>query len=301
MTQNPQSSRDSIARRTALSILGGGLVTLAGCNSTSSGGTNSPTSTSTQPSTDGWVPPEQQSEYIIDSSFVADELDLYLELELQNSSDIADIRLLDALKNEYSNDSPTRGKARLPIAEGTQKTVYRDEPPETNSITPGQNTLEIELLGDENPAPIPLRLETTVEFQQVSQGESVDGVDKDTDLAIVLENTGPHPTSPGIVQYANAPPEIGSDQPQSGKTVASEFTVIEPGETGTAVVPSDIWRTLTPDGTERTLEFTVSLFWANNQTVTQPVRYPKQEEGTSGSLAGSATVSSSQSTEAGNQ
>ena len=297
MTQNPQSYSDSIDRRTALTLLGGGLTALAGCSNSSSSGTpaspSSGDSASGQSGTEGWVPPEEQSEYITDSSFVADGLELSLELQLQNSADIINFELLDARGNEYSGDYPDKGKVNLTLANGANN-EFSEEPPEIEVISSGENTLEITFSEEsgKDGTRIPLRFGTSVEFKQVTLGESVEGVDNDDDLAIVLKNTGSHATAPGIIQYANTPHEDSS-----GQTLSSEFRVIEPGDTGIAVIPGNIWRpNRCSEYTERTLEFTCSHFWANRLTVSQPVEYA----GTGfhcGSLNGSATVTRSTDTE----
>jgi len=109
MTQNPHSYSDSIDRRTALTLLGGGLTALAGCSDSSSSRSSASPSSSTGGKTDeqsefeGWVPPEEQSEYVIGSDFVVDDLTLSLELQLQNSADIVNFDLLDARGNDYDS------------------------------------------------------------------------------------------------------------------------------------------------------------------------------------------------------
>ncbi|WP_262181412.1 hypothetical protein [Haloarcula laminariae] len=298
MTQNPHSYSDSIDRRTALTLLGGGLTALAGCSdSPSSGSPESPPpstggSSGDESGAEGWVPPEEQSEYITDSSFVADGLELSLELELQNSVDIVTIDLLDARDNEYTLAFPEQGKATLTLADGADN-EYSEEPPEVEAITSGENTIVVNLTEetDKDDERIPLRLGTSVEVQRVAWGESVDGVD-DLDLAIVLKNTGPHPTSPGIIQYANVP---GNDA--AGQRLASEFSVIKPDSTGAATVPLSIWKGIgCPDNTERKLEFTISSLWANILSVSQTITY--STNGTHcGSLTGSPTVSPTKSTD----
>lgn len=297
MTQNPHSYSNWIDRRTALALLGGGLTALAGCSNSSSSGSSASLSNGDsvggQSNTEGWVPPEEQSEYITDSSFVADNLQLLLELQLQNSADIVNFELLDARGNDYDSQYPDGGMVNLILANGANNELSED-PPETEVISSGENTLEITFSAesDKDDTRIPLQFGTSVEFQQVTLGESVEGVDNDDALAIALKNTGPHATVPGLTQYANTPHENSS-----GQTLSSDFSVIEPGETGVAVVPSDIWRpNRCSEYTERTLEFTCSLFWASSLTVSQPVEY----SGTGficGSLNGPATVNSTNSTD----
>ncbi|MBX0288534.1 hypothetical protein [Haloarcula salinisoli] len=292
MTQNPHSYSDRIDRRTALTLLGGGLTALAGCsNSSSSGSPASPSSGDSagrQSGTEGWVPPEEQSEYITDSSFVVDGLELSLELELQNSADIVTLDLLDARGNEYTLAFPKQDKATLTLADGANN-EYSEDSPEVEAITSGENTIVINLTEEtgKDDERIHLRLGTSVEVQRVTWGESVEGVDKH-DLVIVLKNTGPHPTSPGIIQYANVP---GDDA--SGQTLSSEFSVIKPDKTGAAVIPLEIWKGIgCGDGTERTLEFTIPSFWANTLRVSQTVTYSTSGSDC-GSLTGSPTVAKS--------
>jgi len=299
MTQNPHSYSDSIDRRTALTLLGGGLTALAGCSdSPSSGSSESPSAggrSGDQSGGEGWVPPEEQSEYITDSSFVADGLELSLELELQNSVDIVTLDLLDARDNEYTLAFPEEGKAILTLADGADN-EYSEEPPEVEAITSGENTIVVNLTDEteKDDERIPFRLGTSVEVQQVVWGESVDGVD-DRDLAIVLKNTGPHPTAPGIVQYANVP----GDAP-SGQRLSSEFSVIEPDSTGVATVPLSIWKGIgCPDNTERTLEFTIPSLWANTVSVSQTITY-STSGADCGSLTGASTATPEKSTDSSN-
>lgn len=289
MTRHTLSS-DSIDRRTALGLLSGGLATLAGCIG---GSNNSPSGTDAGPDSGssagsgeqstGWVPPEQQSEYIRSSEFVVDnDSSLLLDLRLQNSSDIGTFELIDVRGNRYETAYPYEGDSiQLPLVDFG---LGESEP---EAITRGENTLVIEV-ADGSDQQIPIRLGTEMEFQRVLVGTSPNGYDNA--LKIEVKNTGTHPTAAWSTQYTNTPAYRQNDDLGESGRLDHDFNLIQPGETGVISHTQSLWRTRQcTEYDERTMELTLNFLWADSVAVSQRASYVDGESDACGTLVGSAS------------
>ena len=275
MTRNTRST-DSIDRRTTLGLLTGGLASLAGCIGGSSGPSNESESDSgsgglLSNENSGWVPPEEQSDYITSSEITLDDTrrNVILDLQFQNSVEMFGVDLVDANGNEYSSSVLDQGTAQLPLTQ----TVTGPEG--ATIISPGENTIVLDL-GVDDQERIPLRLGTSLAFREVStdvEGESRNEVP----LGILVENTGPHPTTASQIGFSNVIPSAVTDDASDGE-VEYEFELIEPGETKPVLIPDSIWRTRRcEEYSQRELGFTLEFLWANSVSVTQSVEYPEPD------------------------
>jgi len=291
LTQIMMSNTDrdgGIDRRTALSLLSGGVAALAGCSGDSSSGSSEGTDsgdTELEYPGSGWIEPAEQSEYITGSEIVADDDTVYLELQLQNAVDIFSINLIDTQNNEFSYDLPDAGEVQIALA----KQSSEDAP---TIVSGGENTLVIEF-DDESVQRIPFRLGTSLQLRGIER--------VDNELQITVENTGNHPTTTLRTECSNVPGESdGKLAPPSYYPL--NWEVIRQGETQTLTILNRIWRpvplSICDDLSSRTLEFTVRPLWAKDITFSQRVNYAGSN---CGSLEGEPTVTTGQSTEAGDK
>jgi len=290
MTRNTRST-DSIDRRTTLGLLTGGLASLAGCIGGSSGPSNESESGSDSGGllsggNSGWVPPEEQSDYITDSEFIANQAGdpVSLDLQLQNSEEILGLHLVDAEGNRWDDGGLRRGNFQVPLTD-------RDfDETQATAITSGENTLVIELGVDEQER-LPLRLGTSLEVQGVTTDISGEDPD-DRPLGIIVENTGPHATSASSIAFSNVPEYLITDRGSTGE-IKYEYDIIQSGETKPVRVPDNLWRTNRCDEVEqREVSFTIRSLWADNVSVSRTVEYPNSTDAVRcGSLVESPTTS----------
>ena len=260
MTKQDIPRTSSIDRRTVLGLLSGSLAALAGC----SGGLSD--------SSDGGDgsagPPEEQSDYIEETSIeiVENGRQLALEVAVTDEIEPSSVSIITESGREFVSDyfSPGETRTRLSLTEGE----------DSNELLPrGQHTLY--LRGDEVETKLPLELGTTFELEKVVPGtkrsELLDG-----SLGVVIRNVGER-TGAAAQTFVN-------------KEKKDElFVPVMPGETGTVEFPfllKDRASCIKVEETaKRNEQLTVGFLWSNPVKITQPIRYDTSD-GCERTLAG---------------
>ncbi|MUV49748.1 hypothetical protein [Haloarcula sp. CBA1122] len=264
MTHKTIPRNSSIDRRTVLGLLSGSLAALAGC----SGGL----SDSSDGGDGGGGPPEEQSDYIEETSIeiVENGRQLALEVAVTDEIEPSSVSIITESGREFVSDyfSPGETRTRLSLTEGEDS--YEPLPR-------GQHTLY--LRGDDVETKLPLELGTTFEFEEVLPGaEHPDFVDGS--LAMVVRNVGKRT-------------DAASQTLLDGETRSERFVPVEPGES--TAVKFDF---LLKDGpgicaradeageiAEINHRLAVNFLWSDTVTVSQTIKY-NNTDGCKKSLVG---------------
>jgi hypothetical protein len=259
MTHKTLPRNSSIDRRTVLGLLSGSLAALAGCSGLAAdsggGGGNA-------------GPPEEQSDYIEETSIEVVENGRQLALEVAVTDEInpSSVSIITESGREFSSDyfSPGETRTRLSLTEGEDS--YEPLPR-------GQHTLY--LRGDDVETELPLELGTSFKLDEVVPGaersELLDG-----SLGVVIRNVGER-TGAAAQTFVN---KEKKDEP---------FVPVKPGEIGTVEFPfllKDRASCIKVEETaERDEQLTVGFLWSNPVRLTQPIKYDTSE-GCERTLAG---------------
>jgi len=272
MTKQDILRNSSIDRRTVLGLLSGSLAALAGCSGlsdSSDGGDGSA------------GPPEEQSDYIEETSIeiVENGRQLALEVAVTDEIEPSSVSIITESGREFVSDyfSPGETRTRLSLTEGEDS----NEP-----LPPGQHTLY--LRGDDVETKLPLELGTSFEVEEVVPGTEHEEVGDDS-LGVVLRNVGQR-TGAAVRTIVNG--ENKDSDP---------FAPIKPDETGIVE-----FKFLLNDRvancakveqtTERAEELTVEFLWSNPVVLTQTISYDNSK-GCKKSLAGTPEEITEKSTE----
>ncbi|MDQ2074676.1 hypothetical protein RBH20_19290 [Haloarcula sp. H-GB4] len=256
MTKQDIPRNSSIDRRTVLGLLSGGLATLAGCSGglfDDSGGDGGSAS-----------PPEEQSDYIEETSIeiVENGRQLALEVAVTDEIEPSSVSLITESGREFSSDYFSSGETRirLSLTEGEDS----NEP-----LPRGQHTLY--LRGDGVETKLPLELGTTFEFEETVPGTEHKNI-RDDSLGVVVRNVGQR-TGAATRTILNG--ENKDSDP---------FEPIEPGETGivefTFLLANGSHCVKVEETTVREEELTVGFLWSDPVIVTQPIKYTDRFDST---------------------
>ncbi|GGK83214.1 hypothetical protein [Haloarcula sebkhae] len=273
MTKQDIPRNSSIDRRTVLGLLSGGLATLAGCSGglfDDSGGDGGSAS-----------PPEEQSDYIEETSIeiVENGRQLALEVAVTDEIEPSSVSIITESGREFSSDYFSSGetRTRLSLTEGEDS----NEP-----LPRGQHKLY--LRGDGVETEIPLQLGTTFELEEVVPGTDHEEI-RDDSLGVVVQNVGQR-TGAAVRTILNG--ENKDSDP---------FEPIEPGETGivefTYLLNDRVANCVKVEKTtERDEKLTVEFLWSAPVVLTQTISYDNSK-GCKKSLAGTPEEITETSTE----
>jgi len=275
----------------------GAVTTLTGCTSDSAS-ESSPTPNATGSPTDsgpdypetGWINPANYSEYITGSELRIADFGVQLDLQMQNTTELVGLKILDAQRNMYSETLDfNRGNPQLKLAD---LPVGNAQP---TAITQGKNTLIIQK--EKSNKRIPLRLDTSIEVKQVVNGAEKKEMENNV-LGIEIKNKGTHPTTVWGTSYSNTPNySSNTNRYQEKGVIRHESKLIEPGESSIITHSPLSWRTrLCDEYNKLDLKFNVNALWADNVVVTQPATYNQKDTDRCGSLAGKATTTTTEKT-----
>ena len=266
MTKDTDTDTDGrIARRTALSLAGGAMASLAGCFGGGGSG-----------SSEG--PPEEQSDVIQSTEITAQEYEpRYPEITLTIEMVEAGWSSVALLTEEDDN---------FYTAEFTENERITTIPLLTDSGTigpapPGQHTLIFERQnGDEHR--VPFTLSGSVEFVEVQtyddNSELLAG-----DLGLVFRNIGQQPEAFDI--------EATAEQINDDVYLSDDYAKLIPqDETATIAFSSfliDTNYSCDEDGLQNE-EFTIEFLWSNPVTISVPIEYTSDDTSCTGEIAGTA-------------
>lgn len=261
MTQNTDTATDSrIARRTALTLAGGAMASLAGCFGGGGSG-----------SSEG--PPEEQSDQISSMNTVVTDPDsvypeIHLEIEMTEAG-WNRVSLLTEGGNSFSTADFTDNETitTLPLTGGT----------ESDPAPSGEHTLIFERQGGDEHR-VPFALTGSVEFvEALSYDESSELSSSSGEIGIVFKNVG----------NLHDAIDIESSEDLSHR---DETVILPPDETGMArsydvLLAAD--GGCEEDGLQQR-EFTVEFYWSNPITVSVPIEYTTDGAICSGEISGTA-------------
>ncbi|MFU1782955.1 hypothetical protein ACM16X_16390 [Haloarcula japonica] len=273
MKKRDISRNSSIDRRTVLGLLSGSLVALAGCSGglsddSDGGGGNT-------------GPPEEQSDYIAETSIEIVENGRQLALEVAVTDEInpSSVSVITESGREFSSDYFSSGetRTRLSLTEGEDS----NEP-----LPRGQHKLY--LRGDGVETEIPLELGTSFEVEEVVPGTEHEEIGDDS-LGVVLRNVGQR-TGAAVRTIVNR--ENKDSDP---------FAPIKPSETGvvefTFLLNDRVANCAKVEQTtERDEELIVEFLWSDPVILTQTISYDNSK-GCKKSLAGTPEEITETSTE----
>ncbi|AJF28055.1 hypothetical protein SG26_20120 (plasmid) [Haloarcula sp. CBA1115] len=256
MTKQDIPRNSSIDRRTVLGLLSGSLATLAGCSGglfDDSGGDGGSAS-----------PPEEQSDYIEETSIeiVENGRQLALEVAVTDEIEPSSVSIITESGREFSSDYFSSGetRTRLSLTEGEDS--YEPLPR-------GQHTLY--LRGDDVETELPLELGTTFEFEEIVPGTEHEEI-RDDSLGMVVRNVGQ--------RTGAATRTILNGENKDSKA----FEPIKPGETGivefTFLLADGPHCVKVEETTLREEELTVGFLWSDPVTVIQPIQYTDRFDST---------------------
>ncbi|KZX49667.1 hypothetical protein [Haloarcula sp. K1] len=251
MTKQDIPRNSSIDRRTVLGLLSGSLAALAGCSGglfDDSGGDGGSAG-----------PPEEQSDYIEETSIeiVENGRQLALEVAVTDEIEPSSVSIITESGREFVSDyfSPGETRTSLLLTAGDDK--YKPLPR-------GQHTLY--LRGDDVETEIPLELGTTFELEKVVPAtEHPDVREGLGHLVVVVRNVGER-TGAATRALMN------------GKEKEDVFVPVEPGETNVVRYFSLIEDTVSScpkvdESAKRDEQLTVEFLWSDPVTFTQTISY----------------------------
>ncbi|GCF15985.1 hypothetical protein Harman_39200 [Haloarcula mannanilytica] len=249
MTHKTIPRNSSIDRRTVLGLLSGSLAALAGCSGLAAdsgeGGGNA-------------GPPEEQSEYIEETSIGVVENGRQLALEVAVTDEInpSSVSIITESGREFSSDyfSPGETRTRLSLTEGEDS----HEP-----LPRGQHKLY--LRGDDVETELPLELGTSFKLDEVVPGTEHEEI-RDDSLGVIVRNVGQR-TGAAVRTIVNG--ENKDSDP---------FAPVKPGETGvvefTFLLNDRVANCVTvEETTERAEELRVEFLWSDPVILTQTISY----------------------------
>ena len=269
MTTHTDTDTDGrIARRTALSVAGGAMASLAGCFGGGSSG-----------SSEG--PPEEQSDQIQSTEITAQEYEprypeVTLTIEMVEAGWSSVALLTEEGDNFYTADF-TENERITTIPLLTDSGTIGPAPP-------GDHTLIFERQnGDEHRAPLPLS--GSVEFVEVQTSDDNSEI-TGGDLGLVFRNIGQQPEAFDI--------EATAERTDDDVYISDDYAKLIPQDETAILVLSgiliDIDGACDEEGREDR-EFVIEFLWSDSTTVSVPIEYTTDRSSCGGEIVGTAEES----------
>lgn len=265
MTQNTDTDTDSrIARRTALSLAGGAMASLAGCFS--GGGSGSPEG-----------PPEERSDQIQSTEITAQDSgprypEITLTIEMVEAGWNSVALLTEEGDNFYTSEFTENERlTTIPLLTDTGT---------IGPAPPGEHTLIFERQnGDEHR--VVFSLSGSMEFVEALSYEESDKISGVGDFALVFRNTGQQPDAIDI----ETSQELTEDDIQ---ILSDNAKLISKDETVMLVYSGVLIDTNGPcneDG-RQDRDFTIEFLWSDPITVSVPIEYISDMNSCTGDIVG---------------